>query len=94
MRGASDGSTPNYSNTSVDGVLLGRQFTSAGGSVQPDLHLYDLERIEVLSGPQGTTFGAGSMTGAVRYITLKPDVNSFSAGVDFDVGQIQNGQQN
>ena len=63
-------------------------------SVQPDLHLYDIERIEVLSGPQGTTFGAGSMTGAIRYITHKPDVNSVSAGVDFNAGQIQNGQQN
>ena len=93
MRGASDGSNPNYSNTSAVGFFLDDASLS-WGSVQPDLHLYDIDRIEVLSGPQGTTFGAGSMTGAIRYITHKPDVNSLSAGIDLNAGQIQNGQQN
>jgi len=93
MRGASDGSTPNYANTSSTGFFVDDMSVSWFG-VQPDLHLYDMERIEVLNGPQGTTFGAGSMSGAIRYITNKPDVNAFSAGIDFDGGQIQGGQQN
>ena len=93
MRGASDGSNPNYANTSATGFFVDDMSVSWFG-VQPDLHLYDIERIEVLNGPQGTTFGAGSMSGAIRYITNKPDVNAFSAGVDFDAGQIQDGQQN
>ncbi len=93
MRGVSDGSNPNYSNSSSTGVFLDDSSLSWFG-VQPDLHLYDIERIEVLNGPQGTTFGAGAMAGAVRYITNKPDVKSFSAGADFDGGKIQGGQTN
>ena len=42
------------------------------GSI-PDLHSYDIERIEVLNGPQGTLFGAGAMSGAIRIISKKPD---------------------
>ena len=93
MRGVSDGSNPNYANTSATGFFLDDISLSWFG-VQPDLHLYDIERIEVLNGPQGTTFGASSMSGAVRYITNKPNVNAFSAGADFDGGKIQGGQEN
>ena len=37
-----------------------------------DVYTADLERVEVLEGPQGTLFGAGAQAGAVRYITNKP----------------------
>ncbi|WP_339507252.1 TonB-dependent receptor plug domain-containing protein, partial [Pseudomonas sp. EA_15y_Pfl1_P102] len=43
----------------------------------PDLKVYDLDRVEVLRGPQGTLFGAGSMAGTVRFVTAKPDARSF-----------------
>jgi outer membrane receptor protein involved in Fe transport len=93
MRGVSDGSNPNYANTSATGFFLDDTSLSWYG-VQPDLHLYDIERIEVLNGPQGTTFGAGSMAGAIRYISNKPNLNAFSAGADFDGGKIHGGQEN
>ena len=46
-----------------------------------DVYAADLERIEVLEGPQGTLFGAGAQAGVLRYITNKPDLNTttFSA---------------
>jgi outer membrane receptor protein involved in Fe transport len=93
MRGVSDGSNPNYPNTSATGFFVDDMSLSYEGA-QPDLHLYDIERIEILNGPQGTTFGAGAMSGAIRYITNKPELRAFSAGVDFDGGQIQGGRQN
>ena len=60
----------------------------------PDLDLFDLERFEVLRGPQGTLFGAGSSSGTVRYITKQPVLGDFEgvaeatgyAGTDTDSG--------
>jgi outer membrane receptor protein involved in Fe transport len=93
MRGVSDGSNPNYANTSSTGFFVDDMSMSYNGA-QPDLLLYDIDQIEILNGPQGTTFGAGAMSGAIRYTTAKPDVNKFSAGVDFNAGQIQGAKQN
>jgi outer membrane receptor protein involved in Fe transport len=93
MRGVSDGSNPNYANSSATGFFVDDMSTSWYGT-QPDLHLYDIAQIEVLNGPQGTTFGAGSMSGAVRYVTNKPDLQAFSAGIDVDAGSIKGGTTN
>ncbi|MGH8319019.1 MAG: TonB-dependent receptor [Steroidobacteraceae bacterium] len=90
IRGVSDGSSANASNISTTGYFLDDASTSYYGYI-PDLHLYDIERIEVLNGPQGTLFGAGAMSGAIRVITNKPDVNAFSAGTDLDYGGIDHG---
>jgi iron complex outermembrane receptor protein len=48
----------------------------------PDLELFDLERFEVLRGPQGTLFGAGSLSGTLRYITAAPRLNEYEGNVE------------
>lgn len=93
MRGVSDGSNPNYPNTSTTGMYLDELSLSYYGGI-PDLHMYDIERIEVLNGPQGTLYGASSMSGAVRIVTNKPDPSEFSGGFDFDGGSIDGGEHN
>ena len=60
----------------------------------PDLHVYDLDRIEVIRGPQGTLYGAGSMAGTIRLITKKPDLTAFLGDADVSVSETTHGGTN
>ncbi|MEI9997477.1 MAG: TonB-dependent receptor [Rhizomicrobium sp.] len=50
------------------------------GNNQPDPKTFDVDRIEVLRGPQGTLYGGGSMGGNIRVITKQPDLENFGYG--------------
>ena len=58
----------------------------------PDVHIYDVERIEALSGPQGTLFGAGSLAGTIRVITNKPKLGEFTGGMDLEANKFGGGE--
>ncbi len=47
----------------------------------------DLERVEILRGPQGTLYGSGSLGGTVRYLTRRPELKSFSGKVEASVSK-------
>mgnify|MGYP002379174822 FL=1 len=57
-----------------------------------DLHLYDVARVEALSGPQGTLFGASALSGVLRVITNRPDTSGFSAGYDVELNHFTAGE--
>jgi len=56
-----------------------------------DIFATDVERVEVLPGPQGTLFGASSQAGTVRLITNKPDHSGFAAGFDTSISTTKGG---
>jgi iron complex outermembrane recepter protein len=93
MRGVVSGQDGNHSASqpSVGTYLDEQPVTTIDGSV--DIHVYDIARIEVLEGPQGTLYGASSEAGTIRIITNKPDSAKFEAGYDLAGQDIYNGGQ-
>lgn len=69
---------------STSSVYLDEISVTTTGS-QPDIRMVDIERVEALSGPQGTLYGSDAQAGTLRIITNKPVMNEFEAIVDFEL---------
>jgi iron complex outermembrane receptor protein len=70
----------NSTGASTTGIYYGEAVISGsnaddGGGFESDIRLYDLDRVEVLRGPQGTLYGASSMSGTIRFIPKSPDLH-------------------
>jgi len=91
MRGVASGGDGNHSGPLPSvGVYLDEQpITTIQGAL--DLHVYDIERVEALSGPQGTLYGASSESGTLRLITRKPDPSGFAAGYGVELNSVKDG---
>jgi iron complex outermembrane receptor protein len=93
MRGVSSGDNANHSGPlpSVGSYLDEQPITTIGGTL--DVHIYDIARVEVLPGPQGTLYGASSESGTLRIITNKPSTAAFSAGYSLEGNTVAHGSQ-
>lgn len=77
-----------------DEAIISADNRNDGGGRSADIRLYDLERIEVLKGPQGTLYGANSMSGTIRAITNKPDASQFEGYIASEVSATNEGGTN
>jgi iron complex outermembrane recepter protein len=93
MRGVTTGEETNPSvGIYIDDVPYGSSTAFAfGGQYAFDLNLLDVDRIEILRGPQGTLYGASTMGGVIKYVSKLPDTNSFSADVRTGVSDTHDG---
>jgi outer membrane receptor protein involved in Fe transport len=95
MRGlaSSGGSSPTVGFYLGDTPLTAPPFTPTG-KVVIDPDLFDLNRVEVLRGPQGTLYGSGSMGGTIRLIPNEPDLHKIEGHIDTLVSGTQGGGVN
>ena len=94
LRGISSGSVQPSGSVGIyiDDSPFGSSSVYAQGSLlTPDLDPADLERIEVLRGPQGTLYGAGALGGVLRYITIAPDTENLAGRVQLDGSSVDGG---
>jgi outer membrane receptor protein involved in Fe transport len=84
-----------------DGAFTGRTRSTVGtylddapinyNAPDPDLRLVDIERVEVVRGPQGALYGSGALAGIYRIVTAKPDSSAIAAGVSVTGSLTQGG---
>ena len=89
FRGVADDSSSFIADASAAIYLDEQPLTQS--SLQPEIRLVDIERIEALPGPQGTLYGASSQSGTLRYITNKPDPAGFESNVSLEGTSVEDG---
>jgi len=91
MRGISSGGDGVHSGSMPSvGFYLDEQPVTTINQIL-DVHIYDIARIETLSGPQGTLYGQGSQAGTIRIITNKPEIGVLDGGFDIFADSVTHG---
>jgi len=92
IRGITTGSQLNPTvGVTVDDVPYGSSTSLGGGFTVPDFDPSDLGQIEVLRGPQGTLYGADSIGGLIKFVTVDPSTQGWSGRLQADVSSVYNG---
>ncbi|MEM1050497.1 MAG: TonB-dependent receptor [Pseudomonadota bacterium] len=93
IRGIYAGGAPTV-GTYIDDIPFGGVVGGFAANTALDATLYDLERVEIIRGPQGTLFGASSVGGVVRYVTRDPDLNDIEGYGFVDASATEGGGEN
>jgi iron complex outermembrane receptor protein len=88
--GANGGSTATV-GFYVDDTLIAASAASQGGRTVIDPDLFDLNHIEVLRGPQGTLYGAGSMGGTIKLVTNQPKLGAYEGAASVSASETASG---
>ena len=78
--------TPENDLTTVPGVSLFEDGVYLVNTISLSQTLFDVDRVEVLRGPQGALYGQSSIGGAVNIVTMQPQLNTFGSAVDVSAG--------
>jgi outer membrane receptor protein involved in Fe transport len=78
----------------IDETPLSASAVALNGRTVIDADLYDLNHTEILRGPQGTLYGAGSMGGTIKLVTNQPKLNTFEGSASVDASQTTGGSTN
>jgi outer membrane receptor protein involved in Fe transport len=90
IRGIADSSFTGPTQSTV-GEYIG-DLRLSYNAPDPDLRLYDIDRVEILEGSQGTLYGAGSLSGIIRLVPNDPDATAFSLGARMGASLTQHGK--
>lgn len=91
IRGVSDGVG---ATDPLTGIYIDETPVTESFQATLDPSVYDVERVEILKGPQGTLYGSGSMGGTVRVITKKPKLNRWEGALEGTVSDVAHGGAN
>src|SRR6185295_14863696 len=92
LRGINTGGVGATVATYIDEAPFGSATALAnGGVLAPDLDPFDLDRVEVLRGPQGTLYGANSLGGLVKFVTVIPNPSEFAAAGEIGIESVAHG---
>lgn len=93
LRGINTGGVGATVATYIDETPFGSATSLANGAIlAPDLDPFDIARVEVLRGPQGTLYGANSLGGLVKYVTVAPDPRSFDGAAELGGENLSHGE--
>jgi len=92
LRGINAGGVGATVATYIDEAPFGSATGLANGAIlAPDIDPFDLARVEVLRGPQGTLYGANSLGGLVKYVTVEPNTRDFGAAAELGGEDVSHG---